>query len=152
MSFFKSWLGVDAAHLQSVIFLKLALAGHLTLLVARTRKPIWPKPGPNPILLGAIIGTQTVAVLIVGLGIFVPAIPWTYIVGVIAYCLAWMLIEDPAKIAVWKQPGLSGKQHQRFVGLGGGPLHSHGSGGVDQDRGMSAGFTIQVGRRGLIGG
>ena len=126
LSFFKVWLGVDAAHLQSVIFLKLALAGHLTLIVARTRKPFWSKPRPNPILLGAIIGTQTVAVLIVGLGIFVPAIPWTYIVGVIAYCLVWMLIEDLVKIAVYKQLGLAAKRHQRFMGVVGGPLHSHG--------------------------
>ena len=126
LSFFKVWLGVDAAHLQSVIFLKLALAGHLTLIVARTRKPFWSKPRPNPILLGAIVGTQTVAVLIVGLGIFVPAIPWTYIVGVIAYCLVWMLIEDLVKIAVYKQLGLAAKRHQRFMGVVGGPLHSHG--------------------------
>lgn len=126
LSFFKVWLDVDAAHLQSVIFLKLALAGHLTLLVARTRKPFWSKPGPNPILLGAIIGTQTVAVLIVSVGIFVPAIPWTYIVGVIAYCLAWMFIEDMVKITVYKQLGLAGKHHQRFMGVLGGPLHSHG--------------------------
>ena len=126
LSFFKVWLGVDAAHLQSVIFLKLALAGHLTLLVARTRKPFWSKPRPNPILLGAIIATQTVAVLIVGLGVFVPAIPWTYILGVIAYCLAWILVEDLVKIAVYKQLGLGGKRHQRFVGLVGDPLHSHG--------------------------
>ncbi len=118
LSFFKVWLGVDAAHLQSVIFLKLALAGHLTLLVARTRKPFWSKPRPNPILLGAIIGTQTVAVLIVGLGIFVPAIPWTYILGVIAYCLAWMLVEDSGENRRLQAAGLGRETPPTVRGAG----------------------------------
>ena len=45
------WIAREALHLtigeiQTFIFLKLAVAGHLTLFVARTRRPLWSRPFP----------------------------------------------------------------------------------------------------------
>ena len=95
--------GVGIAHLQSLIFLKLVVAGHLTLFVARSKNPFYSRPFPAPILLGAILFTQALAASIVGLGIFVTAIPWSWVGYVWAYCLAWILIEDWAKMKVYER-------------------------------------------------
>jgi H+-transporting ATPase len=111
--------------IQSFIYLKLAVAGHLTLFVARTRRPFLSKPYPAPALLIAIAGTQLVAALIVGLGILVTAIPWAYIGFVWAYCLVWVFIEDWAKLQVYHHLGLSGKSHRSFLDRIKEPLHSH---------------------------
>ncbi|MEJ2382525.1 MAG: plasma-membrane proton-efflux P-type ATPase, partial [Gammaproteobacteria bacterium] len=97
-----SWFGISGPQLQSVVFLKLVVAGHLTLFVARSRRPFYARPYPSPLLLGAIIGTQTIAAMIVGFGWFVTAIPWTYIGYIWLYCLVWILIEDTAKLLVYR--------------------------------------------------
>ena len=43
----KSYFGIGLAQLQSLIFLKLVMAGHLTLFVARTRKPFFRRAIPG---------------------------------------------------------------------------------------------------------
>jgi H+-transporting ATPase len=100
--FARSYVGVGLAQLQSLIFLKLVVAGHMTLFVARTRKRFFTRPYPAWLLLGAILTTQTIAALIVGFGLFVTAIPWTWIGYVWLYCIAWIFVEDWAKLKVYK--------------------------------------------------
>ncbi|HPJ72048.1 MAG TPA: HAD-IC family P-type ATPase, partial [bacterium] len=107
--------GLSGPVLQSLIYLKLAVAGHLTLFVARTRQPFFSKPYPAPILLGAILGTQALAALIVGFGIFVAKIPWLYVGYVWGYCLVWLFIEDWAKLQVYHHLNLTGKHHRTFL-------------------------------------
>jgi H+-transporting ATPase len=109
------WLGLDEARLQSLIYLKLAVAGHMTLLVVRSRAPFWKPPYPARVLLAAVLGTQVLAALIVGLGILVAPIPWTYIGLVWAYCLVWLFIEDWAKVHVYDTLELCAKRHRRFL-------------------------------------
>ncbi|MFN2246866.1 MAG: plasma-membrane proton-efflux P-type ATPase [Candidatus Promineifilaceae bacterium] len=111
----KLWLKLDEAQIQSFIYLKLAVAGHLTLLVARTRRPFWSKPYPAPILLGAILATQVVAVLIVGFGFLMTPLPWSYIGLIWIYCLIWVFIEDWAKINVYRHLNLSKSHHRSFL-------------------------------------
>ena len=111
----KLWLKLDEAQIQSFIYLKLAVAGHLTLLVARTRRPFWSKPYPAPILLGAILATQVVAVLIVGFGFLMTPLPWSYIGLIWIYCLIWVFIEDWAKINVYRHLNLSKPHHRSFL-------------------------------------
>jgi H+-transporting ATPase len=91
----------DISQIQSLVYLKLAVAGHLTLFVARTKKPFLSKPYPSPILLLAIAGTQAVAAAIVGFGILVTPIPWIFVGLVWAYCLVWVFVEDWAKLKVY---------------------------------------------------
>ena len=90
------------AQVQALIFLKLSVAGHLTLFVARTKRRFFQPPLPSALLFSAILGTQTVAALIVGFGIFVARTPWLDVGLVWAYCLAWMLVEDEAKMLVYR--------------------------------------------------
>jgi H+-transporting ATPase len=42
------WLKLDRAQIQSFLYLKLAVAGHMTLFVARTRRPFLSRPYPAP--------------------------------------------------------------------------------------------------------
>lgn len=123
----KELMGLSLGMIQSIIFLKLVVAGHLTLLVARTKKPFFTKPYPAGILLVAILITQTIAALLVGFGIFVTQIPWFYIVLIWAYCLVWFIVEDLAKLWVYQHLNLSGGRHIHFMGKLGQTLHSHGS-------------------------
>ena len=94
-----TWLGLSMQTVQTIIFLKLSIAGHLTLFVARTKRPFFTRPFPAFTLLAAILGTQVIAALIAGLGIFVTAIPWSYVGLIWVYCLVWAVIEDIAKLA-----------------------------------------------------
>jgi len=121
----KEWFGISNEQVQSIIFLKLCVAGHLTLLVARTKKPFLSKPYPAPILLLALFFTQIVAFFVVWFGWFVPAIPLHYILGVWVYAIFWLFIEDWVKLHVYKHLELSGKRHQSFLSRVGGSLHSH---------------------------
>jgi len=98
----KNYFHVGTLELQTIIFLKLAVAGHLTLFVARTRHFFLSKPYPAPLLLSAIMCTQLVAVLIAKMGWFVTAIPWEYIGLIWAYCLFWVFIEDSLKLMVYR--------------------------------------------------
>jgi H+-transporting ATPase len=121
-----SWLGIGMDQVQTIIFLKLSIAGHLTLFVARTKKPLWSRPFPAPLLLGAILGTQLIAALIAGFGILVSAIPWSYIGAIWLYCLVWVVIEDRAKLIIYEHFRQGTARHRRFLGTAARHLHSHG--------------------------
>lgn len=86
---------------QTMVFLKLSVSGHLTVFVARTRKPFWTRPFPAPILLTAVVGAQVAATVIVLTGFLMTAIPWTLVGLVWGWSLFWFLIEDRAKIGAY---------------------------------------------------
>ena len=120
----KNWLNLDQAQLQTLIFLKLAIAGHLTLFVARTRGPFYKPPYPAPAMLWSAIGTKLLATLLCGLGLgLVTAISWGNIALVWAYCLVWIFIEDQFKLHVYRHLELGGRRHMRFLNLIKQPLH-----------------------------
>ena len=121
----KLWLHLDVAHLQSLIFLKLAVAGHLTLFVVRTKRPFYTKPYPAPLLWWAILITKVVAALIVGFGVIVASIPWSYVGLVVAYCLAWVFVNDWVKLHVYRHLELRGKHHRNFLDRLQTTLHPH---------------------------
>jgi H+-transporting ATPase len=106
------FFGLTTAQLQSLIFLKLAVAGHLTLMVARTKRRFFQPPYPSLILLAAVLGTQTVAAMIVGFGLLVTQVPWIYVGLVWVYALLWILVEDEAKLLVYRhlEPHAPGRQ------------------------------------------
>jgi H+-transporting ATPase len=130
MAIAKSWLGIDAAQLQSILFLKLAVAGHLTLFVARSRRPFYARPYPAPVLLAAVLCTQAAAVLIVSFGWFVTAIPWTAIAAIWGYCLVWVFIEDFIKLRVYRHLGLDTPRHRSFLRASQRPIGPHAAFGL----------------------
>ncbi len=93
----------------------MAIAGHLTLLVTRTRRFFLASPYPAPILLFAIISTQAVSTLIAGFGLFVTPISWEYIGLIWAYCLVWVFINDSVKLLVYRHLEHKTKRHTHFL-------------------------------------
>jgi len=121
----KNYFHVSLEQLQTIIFLKLAVAGHLTLLVTRTRRFFLASPYPAPILLFAIISTQTVSTLIAGFGWFVTPISWEYIGLIWAYCLVWVFINDGVKLLVYRHLEHKTQKHSHFLSRLKNSLHSH---------------------------
>jgi H+-transporting ATPase len=82
--------------LQTLVYIKLSVAGHLTIFVTRTKKSFWTEKPAN-ILLIAIFGTQIIASLlaIFGFGLIAPigwglvAIVWGYSLGLL-FILDWV--------------------------------------------------------------
>jgi H+-transporting ATPase len=89
--------GLSQDVVQTLIYLKLSVAGHLTIFITRTRGPFW-SIRPAPVLLAAVLTTQAVATLIAVYGLFMTPIGWGYAALVWAYALAWFLINDRVKI------------------------------------------------------
>ena len=124
----KKWLNLDQAQIQTLIFLKLAVAGHLTLFVARTRGPFYKPPYPAPAMLWSAISTKLLATLLVGIGFgFVTPISWPVIALVWGYCLVWIFIEDRLKLLVYQHLELGAPWHRRFISRLTEPLHPAGS-------------------------
>ncbi len=121
-----SWPDLSAPQIQTIVFLKLSIAGHLTLFVARTRRPMLTRPYPAPLLMTAIFATQALAALIAGFGVLVTAISWTDIGLLWVYCLVWVFIEDAIKLALYRRLSMLTPRHRAFLGLMGRPLHPHG--------------------------
>jgi H+-transporting ATPase len=88
--------------LQTMMYLMLSVAGHLTIFQTRTRGPWW-STRPATVLLVAVCGTQTVATLIAvyGAGLVTP-LGWMYSGIVWAYAFGWFLLTDPVKLLAYK--------------------------------------------------
>jgi H+-transporting ATPase len=86
---------------QSLMYLKLSVAGHLTIFVTRTRGPFW-SIRPARILLGAVVGTQLVATLIAVYGLFMTPLGWGWALFVWGYALAWFLVNDRVKLLTYR--------------------------------------------------
>jgi H+-transporting ATPase len=106
-SFGLFYLGERVYHLnremiQTLMYLKLSVAGHMTIFVTRTRGPFW-STRPAPVLLVSVIGTQLVATFIAvfGLGLM-PAIGWGWALAVWGYALVWFLVNDRIKLAAYR--------------------------------------------------
>jgi H+-transporting ATPase len=107
-SFLLVWIAVGPLHLhhssvQTLMFLKLSVAGHLTLFVARTRARLWSKPHPAPILMIAVIGTKIIATAIAAGGWLMPAISWPLIGLAWGYAFIWMLFLDQLKLIAYRR-------------------------------------------------
>jgi H+-transporting ATPase len=120
----KTWFNLGVSELQTVIFLKLAVAGHMTLFVARSRHPFFTKPYPSKILFFTILTTQVIAALVAWQGIFVTPIPLVYIGYIWLYCLVWIMIEDMAKLIVYHHMARENPRHRKFLNFVGRSLHT----------------------------
>jgi len=91
---------LDKAHIQTLMYLKLSVAGHLTIFLTRTRGPFW-SIRPARILWVAVLGTQTVATLIAVYGVFMTPLGWGWAAFVWCYALAWFLVNDQVKLLTY---------------------------------------------------
>ena len=108
---------LSIAEIQSMIFLKLVIAGHMTLFVVRSRLQFWRRPWPSRWLLAALVSGEILATLFVAFpfaGLIAP-LPWKIIGIVWGYALAWVPIEDWAKLTAYRHMDFTGKDHLRFL-------------------------------------
>jgi H+-transporting ATPase len=92
---------MDRLTAQTLMYLKLSVAGHLTIFLTRTRGPFW-SIRPAKILWMAVLGTQTIATLIAVYGLFMTPLGWKWAGFVWAYAIAWALINDRIKLLAYK--------------------------------------------------
>ena len=92
---------IDHAHVQTLMYLKLSVAGHLTIFLTRTRGPFW-SIRPARILWIAVLGTQIVATLIAVYGLFMTPLGWRWAGFVWVYALAWFLVNARVKLLAYK--------------------------------------------------
>jgi len=91
----------DRAHIQTLMYLKLSVAGHLTIFLTRTRGSFW-SIRPARILWAAVLGTQIVATLIAVYGLFMTPLGWGWALFVWGYALAWFLVNDRVKLLAYR--------------------------------------------------
>ena len=87
---------------QSVIFLKLVVAGHLTIFVTRVDDHFWKKPYPSLLFFSTTFATKIIGTLFAVYGIFLVPIGWKYALWIWAYALAWFVFNDFVKVGVYK--------------------------------------------------
>jgi len=92
---------LDRLHIQTLMYLKLSVAGHLTIFLTRTRGPFW-SIRPAKILWIAVLGTQAIATLIAVYGVFMTPVGWGWAAFVWGYALAWFLLNDRVKLLAYK--------------------------------------------------
>lgn len=97
----KEVLHLDNEILQSFIYLKLSVAGHLTIFITRTKGHFWSSKPALP-LFAAIIITQIIATLITVYGFLLPAMGWGLAGFVWVYCLIAFLITDFLKVKIYR--------------------------------------------------
>jgi H+-transporting ATPase len=108
-SFILLWLAreyfhLDAGVIQTLIFLKLAVAGHMTIYLARTgQQHFWERPLPAFTLFGTAEITQIAATLIAIFGLFMTPIGWLLAPIVWGYALGWFLINDQIKVLLFRK-------------------------------------------------
>jgi H+-transporting ATPase len=106
----------DVAEIQTLIFLKLAVAGHLTLFLTRTKRRFYQKPYPAAIMIWSAVGTKILATIIVafGFGLMTP-VPWWSIGLIWGYAVAWMFVLDWVKVEAYRHLELSAPRHTKFL-------------------------------------
>ena len=92
---------IDRAHIQTLMYLKLSVAGHLTIFLTRTRGPFW-SIRPARVLWVAVLGTQALATLIAVYGLFMAPLGWGWALFVWGYALAWFLVNDRVKLLAYR--------------------------------------------------
>ena len=92
---------LDRPHIQTLMYLKLSVAGHLTIFLTRTRGPFW-SIRPSRVLWIAVLGTQAVATLIAVYGLFMTPLGWGWAAFVWGYALAWFLLNDRVKLLAYR--------------------------------------------------
>jgi H+-transporting ATPase len=111
---------LDRDFIRSLMYLKLSVAGHMTIFVTRTRGPFW-SIRPARILLAAVTGTQLLATMFAVFGILMTPIGWGWALAVWGYALAWFLVNDRMKLAAYRvfdpaEPPLLSRKAARVAG------------------------------------
>ena len=131
-SFGLFWIAEDYLHLprdtiQTLMFLKLLVAGHLTIYLTRNVGAIWQRPLPSWKMWVPAESTKVLGTLAAVYGWFMPPIGWGYALAVWGYAIIWFLINSFVKIEFYRFiQGLGGGQRRHVVRIET-RLHNHRS-------------------------
>ena len=106
-SFGMFWIGEEVFHLdrltvQTLMFLKLTVAGHMTIYLTRAGEHhFWIRPFPSAKLFWTCELTQVVATLFAVYGVFMPPIGWKLAGFIWAYALVWFVFNNFVKVKVY---------------------------------------------------
>ncbi|WP_207264447.1 plasma-membrane proton-efflux P-type ATPase [Desulfovibrio sp. Huiquan2017] len=111
-----SWLHLSIAEVQTYIFLKMAVSGHLTLFVSRSRGHFWKPPYPAPVMVWSAVGTKLLGTFLAawGFGLIAP-IGWGAIGLVWAYSLVWAFLTDYVKVFIYRHTGEGSARNRTFL-------------------------------------
>jgi H+-transporting ATPase len=120
------WLHLTIPQVQTYIFLKMAVAGHLTLFVARNKGFFLKKPYPAPIMIWSAVGTKLLGTILAayGFGLITP-ITWPEIALIWGYSISWAFLTDLAKLRVYRHFDMVTPRHQNFLRIVKQSLHHH---------------------------
>ena len=94
----RNYMQLSPAAIQTVIFLKLLVSGHLTIYVTRSAGWFWTRPWPSTRLFLSAELTQILGTLAATYGWLVEPIGWDLALAVWTYALIWLPINNAAKI------------------------------------------------------
>lgn len=92
---------LDRALIRTLIYLKLSVAGQMTIYLTRTRGPFWSNRPAN-VLLTTTISAQIIATLVSVYGVLMMPIGWGWALFVWGYALAWFLVNDRVKLLAYR--------------------------------------------------
>jgi H+-transporting ATPase len=120
-SFLMLYIALDLLHLsipqvQTYIFLKMAVSGHLTLFVARSKYAFYKKPYPAPVMIWSALITKLIGTFLAayGLGLITP-ISWREIGLIWGYSIVWAFLTDGVKNWVYGQFKRPHRHHEHFL-------------------------------------
>ena len=94
--------GFSNEMIQSMLFLKLIVAGHSTLYITRSEGWFWQRPYPAALLFSATFGTEIVGTLIAVYGMFITPIGWEAALWIWVYALAEFVFNDLVKMGAMR--------------------------------------------------
>jgi len=112
-------LRLPPGQIQTVIFLKLLVAGHLTIYITRSEWWFWKRPWPSARLFWTTEATQALGTLAAVYGWFLEPIGWGDALLVWAYALAWFPFNNAVRVWVLDLQPSEGKK-RRLPGAGSG--------------------------------
>ena len=134
---------LDHARVQTLMYLKLSVAGHLTIFLTRTRGPFW-SIRPAKVLWIAVLGTQAIATLIAVYGVFMAPLGWRFAGMVWGYALVWFLINDRLKLMTYWVLDRSKSQAKGNVKAVDGKTESQGGTVAAKVKGVAAKVDVET--------
>jgi len=112
----RQFLRLELPQLQTLIFLKLLVAGHMTIYVTRVRDWFWRRPWPSWKLFVALESTQVLGTMVAVFGWLVTPIPLWLALALWGYAIAWMFFLSGVRVLAFRKlrPRMQARHEKRI--------------------------------------
>lgn len=100
---------------QTMIFLKLLVAGHFTIYITRDYNWFWSPPWPSLVFITTVELTQVFGTLAAVYGWLMEPIGWGYALAIWGYALIWFFINDVMKVYLVRRLNFRHPKHKRHL-------------------------------------